>query len=205
MRLPSFISTFLKLFLVFWVIDLISSSNLFADEYFSNWFNFISALSSILFIISIFFIPNFVFPVIFEKQITVYQNTNELLGQSIENQNPLFFKIDLVFNQKKMFLNPDFSLSYLEKFLGVSGRYISDTIKRETGMNFSTYVNQARFDSLIEKCEDMSFFKGKNMDEIVGEVRFKSVNSFYKYFKKAKGCTPKEYLKNEVYRHPLSC
>ena len=53
-------------------------------------------------------------------------------------------------------------------------------------------------DYFVENCSKTAFLTNKTMDEIACDVGFRSVNNFYLHFKKSKGCTPKEFLKNSA-------
>ena len=203
-RLPGHLLTFFKLALVFLVVNLIPSliSHLGLDIW--NYASLIGAASTLLLTISVFLVPDFLFP---SDQISNPLQAFHVVGKTISQtaicsispkENQLFKKIEAYFESEKPFLDQDFSLSHAERHLGISGRYISEAIKQEAGMNFSAYVNQARlsyFNVYLSKDERM---KGKTVDEIANELGFRSVNSFYQYIKKTKGCTPKEYLKSDV-------
>lgn len=153
-------------------------------------------LASTLFLLVIaFLIPDFLYS---SKKI-YHINVDGSIGQAPQSDskmdNNLFEKINQIFLSKKLFLDPDFSLVKLEKKFGLSGRYISESIKVATGHNFAQYLNRARIDYFKEQCEHRDFYKNKTIEELAQEIGYNSVNNFYMYFKKLKGCTPKDYLK----------
>lgn len=203
-RLPGHLLTFFKLALVFLVVNLIPSliSHLGLDIW--NYASLIGAASTLLLTISVFLVPDFLFP---SDQVSNPLQAFNAVGKTISQtaiysispkENQLFKRIEAYFESEKPFLDQDFSLSHAERYLGISGRYISEAIKQETGVNFSAYVNQARLTYLNVYLSKNERMKGKTVDEIANELGFRSVNSFYQYIKKTKGCTPKEYLKSDV-------
>ena len=203
-RLPQHLLTFFKLALVFLFVNLIPSliSHLGLDIW--NYASLIGAGSTLLLTISVFLVPDFLFPTVQLSepltpfQVDVAEDKLSVVCQIPYKENQLFSRIEAYFEAEKPFLDPDFSLSHVEKHLGISGRYISEAIKHVTGGNFSAYVNQARLDYLtVSLSKDMGL-KSKTVDEIACELGFRSVNSFYQCIKKTKGCTPKEYLKSDA-------
>lgn len=204
-RLPKHFYSFFKLTLVFILINLIPSfiSHFGFDIW--NYASMIGAASTLLLSISVFFVPDFLFPDLTEMAVATFYEGNQKDGMLSSNlvlesnttkENQLFQKIELYFNQENPFLDPDFSLNHLEKHFGISGRYISEAIKECKSMSFPTYVNQARLDYLNENLAKQGELSRLTVDEIASEVGFRSVNSFYLFLRKAKNCTPKEYLES---------
>jgi AraC-like DNA-binding protein len=153
-------------------------------------------LGSTLFLLTIaFLIPDFLYS---SKKIYHLNQDGSIIMRPTTTgvtDNGLFEKINQIFISKKLFLDPDFSLNKLEKRFGISGRYISESIKNSTGMNFAQYLNRARINYFKEQCERREFYKNKTIEELAQEIGYNSVNNFYMYFKKIEGCTPKDYLK----------
>lgn len=202
-RLPNHLLAFFKLALLFLLVNLIPSliSHLGLDIW--HYASLIGAASTLLFTIAVFLVPDFLFPRIQPQtsleHFSILSKEETLDPRCLQElkENHLFQRLESYFRIEKPFLDQDFSLSQVEKHLGISGRYISEAIKQETGLNFSAYVNQARLNYLaVYLSKDLSL-RDKNMDEIAYELGFRSVNSFHQFIKKTKGCTPKEYLKNE--------
>lgn len=203
-RLPNHLLSFFKLAILFLSVNLIPSliSHVGVDIW--EYASLIGAASTLLFTISIFFVPEFLFPLEYSKEqrnsgnsLVVVDDADHSVPVKLD-QNPLYHKVEQYFRIKNPFLDPDFSLQHLEKEFSISGRYISEAIKENTGMNFSTFVNQARLDYLNENLALKGHLSDLTVDEIATELGFKSVNSFYLFLRKSKGCTPKEYL-NALY------
>jgi AraC-like DNA-binding protein len=201
-KLPKSLLGFFKIAVVFLVVNLVPSFISHFDIELWTWASIIGAATTLLAIMGIFLIPDFLFPNAFSR-LNLGPNEDDLEDEKpfepiLDRQIQLFYRIDLLFRQERLFLDPDFSLLSLERYFGISGRYISEAIKEGTGMNFSQYVNQARMDYFVENCSKTAFLTNKTMDEIACDVGFRSVNNFYLHFKKSKGCTPKEFLKNSA-------
>jgi AraC-like DNA-binding protein len=56
------------------------------------------------------------------------------------------------------------------------------------------YLNNYRITHLEEKLSDPEFLAKSSIETIAEAVGFGTRQSFYTAFKKAKGCTPKEYF-----------
>lgn len=203
-RLPRHLMTFFKMSVLFLFVNLIPSliSHLGMDIW--NYASLIGAASTLVFTILVFLVPDFLFPAVEgQSRSAEVANAPRVEDQScssidLQKENQLFRRIEYYFSSEKPFLDPDFSLTQAERYLGISGRYISEAIKQETGVNFSSYVNQARLNYLTIYLSKELNTKGKTVDEIAGELGFRSVNSFYQYIKKTKGCTPKEFLNSDA-------
>jgi AraC-like DNA-binding protein len=204
-RLPKHLLMFFKLAIVFLIINLIPNliSHFGLDIW--NYASLIGAASTLLFTFGVFLLPDFLFPKEESSPIGFdWTKKQECPIADFETEQPairntlLFDRIETYFKENKPFLDQDFSLSHVEKHLCISGRYISEAIKKETQLNFSAYVNQARITYLKEYLSKESNIKGKSVDEIATELGFRSVNSFYQVVRKTKGCTPKEFLEAEL-------
>ncbi len=208
-RLPKHLLTFFKLALVFLFVNLIPSLISHAGVDIWNYASLIGAASTLLFTFGVFFVPDFLFPidsVVTERKASTHESSSTEVAEiysHLGKSNQLFERIEAYFKDKRPYLDQDFSLSHVEKYLGISGRYISEAIKEETQLNFSAYVNQARIAYLKESLNreilsKESNFSVKTMDEIANELGFRSVNSFYQVVRKTHGCTPKELLETEL-------
>lgn len=71
--------------------------------------------------------------------------------------------------------------------------YLSKTVKKLTGKNFTDIVHEARLkrDCIILRNSDMS------VTQIANEVGYENINFFYKIFKRYFNCTPSKY--KEIY------
>jgi len=69
--------------------------------------------------------------------------------------------------------------------------YFNRMIKKYTGMNYSSYVQEIR----LQHAEQMILHTSKTIAEITELVGYHNKGFFYRIFQKKYGCTPKEYRK----------
>lgn len=83
----------------------------------------------------------------------------------------------------------DIPLSEIAEYVSMSPYYFSKIFKRETGENFSNFLNKRRIDAA---CEFLikSDYKTEQIYKMVG---YNSKNYFFKLFKLYMGVTPQEY------------
>lgn len=81
------------------------------------------------------------------------------------------------------------TLETVADYIHLNPSYFSSLFKKETGMNFSDYLNKVRIE------ESKKLLKNKNYSilEISIEVGFQDQSYYSKVFKKITGITPKEY------------
>lgn len=96
---------------------------------------------------------------------------------------------------KKIFKNADLKLADVAGQLGVGSHVLSTYINQELGTGFFEWINGYRIREFIYLAQDGAY-KNYSISGIAAEVGFKSKSSFYTAFKKAKGMTPSQYLKN---------
>jgi AraC family transcriptional regulator of adaptative response / methylphosphotriester-DNA alkyltransferase methyltransferase len=75
------------------------------------------------------------------------------------------------------------------KRLGVSSGHLAALFKRQYGMSPLEYLNQIR----VEQAKKMLSGTDRPIIDIAGEIGFDSLPSFYGFFRKRAGATPKEY------------
>ena len=210
-KLPGHLLTFFKLAAVFLVVNLLPTliptfiPQLGIDVW--KWLSLIGATSTVVTVIGLFLIPDF----IYKKEAPFISTPTSFSGIELQDgedpvsssavrtkEDQLFQKIDSFFRQEKPFLDPDLSLNHLERQFGISGRYMSEAIKEMTGMNFSNYVNQARVDYFTDHFVYQDHALEKKVDEIAFDIGFKNGTTFHQFFRKVKGCTPKEFIRNRL-------
>ena len=85
--------------------------------------------------------------------------------------------------------NQDLSLDMVAEHVGLNPAYFSTLFKKETGVNFSTYLLNHKIDNakLLLANSNLSLIN------IAIEVGFDNQSYFSNVFKKATGMTPKQY------------
>ena len=127
-----------------------------------------------------------------DKQETVLTNEEEIRMYALAE------KIENYFQTKEVYLNSKLTAELLGALTGIPHRQISQAIKYKFGLSFRDYLNQYRM-SYVDKLLNDPAFLGKSSVEMIAEAAgFGSRQSFYTVFKKAKGCTPKEYVNTKL-------
>jgi len=85
------------------------------------------------------------------------------------------------------------SVEWIAEQLGVSQRYMTDTIKAETGKTAVYQINQF----LIEEAKNMLLTPGALVTKTAYELGFKYPHYFSRLFKQKTGISPKEYIESQ--------
>ena len=83
------------------------------------------------------------------------------------------------------------SLESVAKKVGVSKAYLSDCFKKQTGTNFSSYLDDLRFSYAIT----MLSFTDMSVTDICSASGFDDYTNFLRRFKKRYGLAPLKYRK----------
>ncbi|MBK1809844.1 helix-turn-helix domain-containing protein [Clostridium sp. YIM B02505] len=97
--------------------------------------------------------------------------------------------IELIQNYIQSYYDRDLQLSQLAKLYFLNPQYLCRLFKKETGTNFSDYLNSVR----IDKAKQLLSMTEANIVDISIDVGYKNVTYFNRLFKKNTGMTPKEY------------
>ncbi|MBY0219058.1 helix-turn-helix domain-containing protein [Paenibacillus illinoisensis] len=89
----------------------------------------------------------------------------------------------------KHHLEDDLSLTRIAQEVSLNPSYLSRWYKRITGKGISEYIHDRR----IERSKELLLGSSCKMHEISAKVGFSDQHYFYRFFKKATGCTPQEY------------
>lgn len=105
-------------------------------------------------------------------------------------------KIRSHLSDTKAYLGQEFSLTVLERDLGISGKLISNTIKEGTGLNFSSFINEMRISYVLNQFKENVQWRNYTVEFIASQIGYKSATSFYNNFKEITGKTPREYIES---------
>ena len=105
-----------------------------------------------------------------------------------ENQGRRILKKGLEYIEE-YFSEETLSLNSVARAIGVSANYFSSVFSQEMQMTFIEYVTKKR----VEKAKKLLRKTEKHTGEIAAEVGYKDAHYFSVVFKKAVGCTPREY------------
>jgi len=105
---------------------------------------------------------------------------------------------DAVVERLRAFLSSRVServtLKELSRFLGYSEKYASDVFQRYMGRPFSKHLRQLRLD----KATSMLMEERHTITKIAESVGFSDAFAFSHFFKRALGCSPSEYRKQQL-------
>lgn len=128
-----------------------------------------------------------VLPVIEEKYKTV--------KVSAEECKKMVEQLELLMKEKKSYTNPDLKIAELATMLHTTAHTLSYLFNQHLNRNYYDYINDyriAEFKRLVEK-DEYAKYTLSALAELCG---FSSRASFFRYFKKATGITPNEYVRN---------
>lgn len=101
-------------------------------------------------------------------------------------------KIDILFETRKIYTNPDLTLSILAKELNVRPQLLSQFINDNLNKSFTQFINEYRIDEAKRLLKENTQLK---IDAVGFESGFNSSSTFYSSFKKITGTTPSNYQK----------
>ena len=105
-----------------------------------------------------------------------------------------FQRIDLLFNNLMVFKEFNYSVSLLAKDLNESEKTIRDSIKFNSKLSATSFINYARIEYACNLIENNYLNKFK-LSSLINECGFSGQQNFNKTFKLFKGSTPSEYIK----------
>jgi AraC-like DNA-binding protein len=121
-----------------------------------------------------------------------------LTDEEGERLQQLAAKVEDYFKTTEVFLNSQLTAELLGSLTGHPHRMIGQAIKHAHGISFRDYLNNYRISYIEEKLSDPSYLAKSSIETIAEASGFGSRQSFYTAFKKAKGCTPKEYFSSRI-------
>lgn len=111
---------------------------------------------------------------------------DEKLVKEIQEQ------INILFETRKIYTNPDLTLSILAKELNIRPQLLSQFINDNLNKSFTQFINEYRIDEAKRLLKESTQFK---IDAVGFESGFNSSSTFYSSFKKITGTTPSNYQK----------
>lgn len=112
---------------------------------------------------------------------------------SAADPDPLAQQVRNRVEQEQLYLNDDLSLASLANQLGMTTHKLSELINQQFNLSFYEFINDFRVHYAAARMLEMPAL---SVTDIYIEAGFTSKSTFYGYFKKAYGCTPSEYRKN---------
>ena len=122
------------------------------------------------------------------------------IGLSEEEKLTWLKKMNVLFEEEKIYTDQDLRLSNISSKVGTNERIISLVIKDEYGQNFNEYLNNYRVNEVIRRL-DTSDPLSYTIMALANESGFKSNSAFYKAFKQQTGLTPRAYMNQKQLSH----
>lgn len=134
----------------------------------------------------------FIFQLIAKLTATKLKQIEKKGALTITNDNGYFKELSYLMESKKIFKDPDLSLTSISERLNISVTYLSQLINKLTGTNFSDYINGYRVKE-TQKLLGHYTYNSYSILSIGLEAGFNSKSAFYTAFKKHTGTTPSQY------------
>jgi len=117
------------------------------------------------------------------RQFITRKNTNRDIVVQVEKAIQEYFELDIL-KEKGL---P--TVSYLAEKVNLSPNYLSDLLKKETGMNAQDHIHY----HLIEEAKRILLTTNQSVSEIAYSLGFEYPQYFSKLFKRKTGNTPQEF------------
>jgi AraC-like DNA-binding protein len=98
-------------------------------------------------------------------------------------------------NEKRSFLDKQYSMTKLANELNLPPQYVSAVINERENMNFNDYINNLRIQYCIELL-NRNGHKHYKLESVADKCGFNNRNTFTIAFKKVTGKTPMKYIKD---------
>lgn len=155
-------------------------------------------ITSIIYFITYYFSskPEIISPS-FDEKYNSYKNFLK------DEEEKYLKRLIAVFEEKKMFLNPEFKLKSLASELKLPEYKISRLINEKFNKSFSELVNDYRVKEFIYRVNDPKY-SSYSILGIAFDIGFKSKSAFNSSFKKHTGKSPSDFRNNESLTQKIS-
>lgn len=108
----------------------------------------------------------------------------------------LLEKLEAVMIKDKPYVNSDLKIADLATAIGTTAHTLSYLFNQHLKRNYYDYINDYRI-AEFKRLVDTEEYSRYTLSALAGLCGFSSRASFFRYFKKATGITPNEYIKNK--------
>ncbi|MEO1050559.1 MAG: AraC family transcriptional regulator [Bacteroidota bacterium] len=127
------------------------------------------------------------------RQFSVFKpNANKQKNGNGKQQLEIVSKLNELFDERKIFLEPEVTLSLVAQRMNMPTYLISKVINDRYGKKFPEFVNDYRIAEARLKLLDKAY-QNENIENIAFECGFNTLSAFYTAFKKGTGVTPNEF------------
>ena len=116
---------------------------------------------------------------------------------SDEKLKTIFQALEDYVDKTQIYRKEDLTIMEVAATLGEHPRTISKAINQESKKTFNSYINEFRVKKAMELLQT-EYIRAISIEGLGREVGFHSKTSFYKYFKKYTGTTPRAYHQQAV-------
>lgn len=118
---------------------------------------------------------------------------------STEESKRLTEALSKLMEEKQLYLSADLKLGILSGQMGITDKKLSALLNQHMNITFTDYVNGYRIRHFIREVGNGKL-QQLTVSGLMNECGFSSKATFYRAFKKIRGCTPSEWLKAEKMR-----
>lgn len=116
-------------------------------------------------------------------------------GLKPETAQEIHLRLKQIMSQKKLYTNPQLTLSELAQSVNVSVNHLSQVINQYEKVNFHDFVNKYRIEEFIKNATTKKEF---SLLAHAFDAGFNSKSSFNSVFKKHHGVTPSKYIEQHT-------
>jgi AraC-like DNA-binding protein len=117
---------------------------------------------------------------------------------STEESKTLSETLSELMDEKQLYLSADLKLGILSAQMGITDKKLSALLNQHMNTTFTDYVNGYRIRHFIREV-DNGKLQQLTVSGLMNECGFSSKATFYRAFKKIRGCTPTEWLKSKQF------
>lgn len=125
----------------------------------------------------------------------VQEEKYKTLKVSPEECKRLIEKLEEVMRQDKPYIQSDLKIADLAAAIGTSAHTLSYLFNQHLERHYYDYVNDYRIEE-FKRLANMEEYSKYTLSALAGLCGFSSRASFFRYFKKATGITPNEYIRS---------
>ncbi|MEP0984085.1 helix-turn-helix domain-containing protein [Ekhidna sp.] len=122
----------------------------------------------------------------------IYQNQSLIIPKQNKPNPSLDIALRRLFDEEKIYQNPELNMDYLAKEIGLPKNTISKSLA-ERGTTFRGLINSYRVEEFIQKAQNKKY-EHLSLLGIAFESGFNSKASFNRIFKEIKGKSPSQYF-----------
>lgn len=100
------------------------------------------------------------------------------------------------FENQKLYIQNDISLSYLATYCDTNAKYLSVVINSYKKKDFFNYINELRVNYIVKKLKNDPYYRRLKVAALAYEAGFSSQSKFALNFKKVTSLSPSEFIKS---------